>query len=75
METLLDEIDFGRIALSCHFLDVLCDKAEVHCLGGNSMWYHCPLTQGSRSIVWLHLPALALLGTRVRGELAIDKWR
>ena len=29
----------------------------------------------TRSIVWLHLPALALLGTRVRGELAIDKWR
>ena len=29
METLLDEVDMGRIALSCHFsLDVPCDKTS-----------------------------------------------
>ena len=26
-------------------------------------------------LVWLHLPAQTLLGTRVRGEPALDKWR
>ena len=32
MEAYVAEVDLGRIALSCHFaLDVLCDKAEVHC--------------------------------------------
>ena len=32
MEAYFDEVDLGRIALSCHFaLDVLCDKAEVQC--------------------------------------------
>ena len=28
METLLDETDLGRIALSCHFLDVLCEDDQ-----------------------------------------------
>ena len=32
METYYGEVDLVRSALSCHFaVDVLCDKAEVHC--------------------------------------------
>ena len=43
MEALLDEVDLGTIALSCHFaLDVLCDKAEVHCPERNIIRYHYP---------------------------------
>ena len=43
MEALLDEVDLGRIALSCHLaLDVLCDKAEVHRSEGNIIRYRYP---------------------------------
>ena len=39
MEALLDEVNMGRIALSCHFsLDVLCDKVSIisdHIFGEN----------------------------------------
>ena len=42
MEALFDEVELGRIALSCHFaLDVLCNTAEVHCLVARSV---SPLT-------------------------------
>ena len=36
-----------------------------------------PITLGEsfRWLVWLHLSAQTLLGTRVRGEPALDKWR
>ena len=31
METYFDEVEVGRVALSCHFsVDVLRDKAEMH---------------------------------------------
>ena len=33
------------------------------------------LGESFRWLVWLHLPAQTLLGTRVRGEPALDKWR
>ena len=32
MEAYFDDVVLGRIALSCHFaLDLLCDKAAIHC--------------------------------------------
>ena len=38
----VDEIDFARIALSCHFtLDLLCDKEGAHVSA--SIGDHCPL--------------------------------
>ena len=43
MEAYFDESDLVKIALSCHFaLDVLCDKAEVHCSDECSIRHHCP---------------------------------
>ena len=43
MGALLDEVDLGGVALSCHFaLGVLCDKAEVHRREGNIIRYHYP---------------------------------
>ena len=42
MEEYVDEVDLGRIALSCHFaLDVPCDKAEAHCRDKCSVRHHC----------------------------------
>ena len=41
-EAYFDEVDLERIAVSCHFaLDVLCDKAEVHCSDARSIRHHC----------------------------------
>ena len=43
MESHFDDVDLGRIALSCHFaLDVLSDKAVVRCPGECSSRHHWP---------------------------------
>ena len=39
----VDEIDFARIALSCHFaLDLLCDKTGSHDPAERRIRHHCP---------------------------------
>ena len=78
---LLDGLDFGRIALSCRFaLDVPCDKAEVHCLADHAIQRRCFVRESPLALTRCTDPldhglsAQVLLGTRVRGELAIDRW-
>ena len=49
IESYVDEVVLGRIALSCHFaLDMLCDKAEVHCDEARSISAPLP-----GSLAWL----------------------
>ena len=60
------EVDMGRISLSCHFLDVLCDKAEVHC--PNERTLHSaplPLMTSLCRLSVVTLTTQTLLGTRV----------
>ena len=84
VEALLDEVDLGRIVFCVFSLWMCCVTKrrfivlkEIS-LGtitlGESLRRLSPGTL-TRLTVWLHLPAQALLGTRVRGEPAIDKWR
>ena len=76
VQALLDEVDLGRIALSCHFaLGVLCDKAEVHRSEGNIIRYQLPLVRASVGLSGYTSLLRPLLGTRVRGQPALDKWR
>ena len=63
-----DEAELERIALSYHFaLDVLCDKAEVHCPGTIA------LGAGLRRLFIVTVTTQALLGTRVHGRTTINK--
>ena len=58
MEALLDEVDMGRLALTCHFsLDILCDKTPPlpvvndHAFVRNwraGRWYFRLLSRGNR---------------------------